>query len=220
MNVGQGQFRRAFSVEHSKAAYLADFALLFASIVGLATFLVATGTRERWTEIAAFAFAGLAGWTFIEYVVHRFVLHGLEPFSRWHALHHRRQTDRIYAPTILTATAITGLVFLPAWMLGDLCRACALMLGVLSGYAGYSVTHHAVHHWRGASAWLRRRKRWHSLHHRPNEPPGRYGVTTAFWDHVFRSTNRRFVRARSLCPAGCAGARAENFELPPVADVP
>ena len=35
---------------------------------------------------------------------------------------------------------------------------------------------------------LRRRKRWHSLHHRPGQPEGRYGVTTAFWDHVFRST--------------------------------
>jgi sterol desaturase/sphingolipid hydroxylase (fatty acid hydroxylase superfamily) len=186
MHARSGRFRRI--LEHGRAAYVADFALLFASIAGLATFLVATSTRERWTEIAAFVSAGLAGWTLIEYLAHRFVLHGLQPFSSWHALHHRQQTDLIYAPTILTATLFTGVVFLPAWMLGDLRRACALMLGLLSGYAVYSVTHHAVHHWRGAGAWLRRRKHWHSLHHRPSEQPGRYGVTTTFWDHVFRST--------------------------------
>ena len=29
---------------------------------------------------------------------------------------------------------------------------------------------------------------WHSLHRRPSQPPGRYGVTSAFWDHVFHST--------------------------------
>ena len=188
MKFGQGALRRLFSVEHSRAAYLADFALLYASIAALAAFLVVTGTREQRGEVASFVLMGLGGWTLIEYLLHRFVLHGLEPFQRWHALHHRRQTDLIYAPTILTVSAVTGLVFLPAWMLGDLSRACALMLGLLIGYVAYSVTHHAVHHWRSGSSWLRRRKRWHSLHHRASQPPGRYGVTTALWDHVFRST--------------------------------
>ena len=188
MKFGQGPFGRVFSLEHSKAAYLADFALLAVSIAGLAVFLVVVGTRERRGEIAVFALMGLAGWTLIEYVVHRFVLHGLRPFRRWHAVHHRRQTDLVYAPTILTGSVGMGLVFLPAWMLGDLCRACALMLGLLIGYFAYSITHHAVHHWRGDITWLRRRKRWHSLHHRPSQPPGRYGVTTAFWDHVFHTT--------------------------------
>jgi len=89
---------------------------------------------------------------------------------------------------ILTASVATGLVFVPVWMMGGLPRACALMLGLLIGYVTYSVTHHAVHHWTCDGAWLRGRKRWHSLHHRPRQPAGRYGVTTAFWDHVFRST--------------------------------
>src|SRR5581483_2376413 len=125
----------------SKVAYLAEFGLLFACTAGLAAFLAVTSTPERWLRLAIFVGAGLAGWTLIEYLVHRCVLHGLEPFSTWHALHHRRQTDLIYAPTILTAAATTGLVFLPAWMLSDLYRACALMLGLLTGYTAYSVTH-------------------------------------------------------------------------------
>src|SRR5579872_4351436 len=105
MHARSGQFRGI--LEHGRAAYVADFALLFASTTGLAAFLVAS-TRERWIEIAAFVSAGLAGWTLIEYLAHRFVLHGLQPFSSWHALHHRQQTDLIYAPTILTTTLFTG----------------------------------------------------------------------------------------------------------------
>ncbi len=190
MKFGQGPLGRVFSLEHSRAAYLADFALLYASIAALAAFLAVRGAPERRGEIAAFAVVGLAGWTLIEYVLHRFVLHSLQPFRRWHALHHLRQTDLIYAPSILSVSAVTGLAFLLGWVLGDLSRACALTLGLLIGYVGYSVTHHAVHHWSGGNTWLRRRKRWHSLHHRPSQPPGRYGVTTAVWDHVFRSAVR------------------------------
>jgi len=187
-NFGQAGLGGLLSFKHSKVAYVADFALLYISIAGLAAFLLVSGAREHLTEVVAFALMGLAGWTLIEYVLHRFVLHGLEPFQYWHALHHQRQTDLIYAPVILTASVATGLVFVPVWMMGGLRRACALMLGLLIGYVTYSVTHHAVHHWTCDGAWLRRRKRWHSLHHRPRQPAGRYGVTTAFWDHVFRST--------------------------------
>jgi sterol desaturase/sphingolipid hydroxylase (fatty acid hydroxylase superfamily) len=190
MEFGRGLLGRVFSLEHSRAAYLADFALLYTSIAVLAAFLVATGTPGRLGEVVAFAVMGLGVWTLIEYVLHRFVLHGLQPFRRWHALHHRRQTDLIYAPTIVSVSAVTGLAFLSGWVLGDLSRACALTLGLLIGYVAYSITHHAVHHWSGGNAWLRRRKRWHSLHHRPSQPLGRYGVTTAFWDHVFRSAVR------------------------------
>jgi sterol desaturase/sphingolipid hydroxylase (fatty acid hydroxylase superfamily) len=190
MKFGQRPLERLFALKHSRFAYLADFALLYMSIVILATFLVLTGAHERRGETAAYALLGFGGWTLIEYLIHRFVLHGLRPFRGWHALHHRRQTDLIYAPTVLTAGAVTGFVFFPACMLSDPSRACALTLGLMSGYAAYSVTHHAVHHWRCDGAWLSRRKRWHSLHHRPGQPVGRYGVTTAFWDHVFRSTAR------------------------------
>ena len=134
---------------------------------------------------------GLAGWTVIEYLLHRFVLHGLQPFSRWHAEHHSRPTALICSPTSLSASLITVLVFLPALALAGLWPACALTFGVLTGYLAYAVTHHATHHWRSEAAWLLRRKRWHALHHRASRPPGHYGVTSGFWDHVFGSAGGR-----------------------------
>ena len=179
-----------FSIEHSKAAYRIDFALYCAAVAVLATFLLVNGQRDQRLEIVASVLIGLGGWTAIEYAMHRFILHGLEPFRRWHAEHHERPMALIYTPTILSAALIVSLVFLPALALSNLWRACALTLGVLTGYLAYSITHHAAHHWRADNAWLRGRKRWHALHHHHVGPPGCYGVTTAFWDYVFSSAQR------------------------------
>ncbi len=174
------------TLEHGKLAYRADFALYSIAVVSLAAYLLVSEAGQQVLQTLAFVLAGLAGWTLIEYLLHRFVLHGMPPFRGWHDAHHKRPVALICAPTIMSASLILVLIFLPAVELLDLERACALTLGMLMGYLAYSVTHHAVHHWRSSNAWLMQRKRWHALHHHV-EHPGCYGVTTAFWDHVFRS---------------------------------
>ena len=179
-----------FALEHSQAAYRADFALYGTAVVALSAFLLLDGPRDQQPFIAAIALGGLVSWTAIEYALHRFVLHGLQPFRRWHAEHHERPRALICSPTIMSASLILTLVFLPALLLGGLWRACAFTLGVLTGYLAYAITHHATHHWRADNAWMRDRKRWHALHHHHLEQPGHYGVTSAFWDHVFGSTRR------------------------------
>ncbi len=176
-----------FNFEHGRLAYLADFALYGSAVVLLAAFLLIAGPVEQRLEIVTLALVGLAGWTAIEYVFHRFVLHGLQPFRRWHVEHHRRPAALICTPTILSATLIVVLVFLPSLLLGDLWRACALTFGLLTGYLGYTIMHHAVHHWHADNAWLKKRKRWHALHHH-SEQAACYGVTSSFWDLVFGST--------------------------------
>jgi hypothetical protein len=172
------------TLEHGKLAYRADFALYGIVVALLAAYLLVAVLQNL-----AFVIAGLAGWTLIEYLLHRFVLHGMQPFRGWHDAHHDRPVALICAPTIMSASLILVLIFLPALELLDLERACALTLGVVMGYLTYSVTHHAVHHWRSDNAWLMQRKRWHALHHHV-QYPGCYGVTTMFWDHVFRSSGR------------------------------
>ncbi len=103
-----------FSLEHGKWAYRADFFLYGSAAAALAMYLVLAGPRPQRWEMAVFALLGLAGWTLIEYALHRFVLHGLRPFSEWHTEHHRRPTALIYTPTALTAAMIVGFVFMPA----------------------------------------------------------------------------------------------------------
>ena len=206
---------RLFALEHSRFAYRADLALYGAAVPLLGAFLLAAGPRAQGLQIVVFAILGLAGWTAIEYALHRFVLHGVQPFRRWHAEHHERPSALICTPTILSASLIATLVFLPAWPALGAWRACALTLGVLIGYLAYTVTHHATHHWRADSAWMLQRKRWHALHHHAVEQPGCYGVTSSLWDHVFGSTGQP-PRAPVARQAPSAGAGASK----PVARAP
>ncbi|NGY04654.1 sterol desaturase family protein [Solimonas terrae] len=175
-----------FSLEHGRTAYRADFVLYAGLVITLVIVLIVNGPRLRLPEFGALALTGLVGWSLIEYLLHRFVLHGLPPFRGWHAEHHRRPQALLGVPTVLSAPLIAAFVYLPALLLSDAWSAGALSLGVLAGYLAYSVTHHATHHWHGGNAWLKRRKRWHALHHHAGSA-GRYGVSTVFWDHVFHS---------------------------------
>ncbi|MDO8176709.1 MAG: sterol desaturase family protein [Undibacterium sp.] len=179
---------KIFIPEHSKAAYLADFVLYGIAIVALAVFLLIAGPQDQALELFSLVVVGLLAWTGVEYVIHRVILHGIQPFQRWHEEHHRRPSALIRTPTILSASLILTLIFLPMLLFGgNLWRACSLTLGLLAGYLMYTITHHAIHHWRAENAWLKRRQHWHGSHH-DLEEIGRYGVTSRFWDRVFGST--------------------------------
>ena len=196
-----------FSLEHSKAAYRFDLGIFGAASAG--ALLVIMGPRAKLTEIIACAALGLASWTLIEYGLHRFVLHGVRPFSSWHAAHHRRPAARIYSPTLVSVTLIAALVYLPAWLISGPWPACAVTFGIVAGDFCYAITHHAIHHWVAEGGWIRGRKRWHGLHHARRHDllgrPGYYGVTTSFWDYVWRT-----APASCECTAGSASGAAED----------
>jgi sterol desaturase/sphingolipid hydroxylase (fatty acid hydroxylase superfamily) len=180
-----------FSLEHSKAAYLTDFILYGIAVTCLLIFLTLSTPLRKLAEVVIFVLAGLFTSTFIEYFLHRFILHGLQPFKRWHALHHARPSALIGTPTILSLTLIVILVFTPAILLGNLLRACALTLGLTGGYLFYTITHHATHHWKANHSWLKERKIWHARHHHVDAHPVCFGVSTGFWDEVFCSNGRK-----------------------------
>ena len=173
-----------FTLEHSRFAYRADFAVYGGGVIALASIVAAGAPRHQLVSIAAVTLTGLVSWSLIEYLVHRFVLHGIKPFSAWHTLHHDRPAALICAPTAFTAGLFVFLVFLPSLALGSGWRAAALTLGVLAGYLAYAITHHATHHWHGKSRWLKRRKRWHAAHHHV-ETNACFGVTSVTWDRLF-----------------------------------
>jgi cyclopropane-fatty-acyl-phospholipid synthase len=190
-----------FALEHSPTAYRVDFALYGLLSASLATALLLAHPAGSGGALAAWALGGLLAWSPAEYLLHRFVLHGLPPFSRWHDEHHRRPNALIGSPTLLSVTLFATLVAAPSWWLLGAWPACALTCGLMTGYLAYGLTHHATHHlvagWGGRSAWLARRRRWHAQHHqahraRPGEAPaeaapqpGHYGVSSALWDHAF-----------------------------------
>jgi len=181
-----------FAFEQTKSVYWADFIFYGAMIALLAGVLAVVVPDPQWALVLFLATMGLVAWSAIEYAVHRFVLHGMQPFRRWHAAHHARPAALICSPTTVTASIIGTGLFLPVWAIAGLECACASTIGLLCGYLAYAFTHHAIHHWHAQSGWLRRRKRWHVLHHHESQRCC-YGVTSGFWDAV---CGTRRVRAR------------------------
>lgn len=186
--VTQREIMVFFKFEQSKLIYRIDFALYTIATLALAFYVLIASPPQQWLPTTAFVLIGLISWTAIEYALHRFILHALQPFRRWHAEHHRRPKALICAPTILSASLIATFVYIPALLVDGFWHACALTLGVLIGYIAYTITHHAIHHWHFDSDWLRKRKRLHAVHHHYNMQYGCYGVTSAFWDYVFDTT--------------------------------
>jgi sterol desaturase/sphingolipid hydroxylase (fatty acid hydroxylase superfamily) len=174
----------AFKIEHGKAAYWADFVVYGAAIVALLIFLIMSVQRAGIVQVLFFALLGLIVWTFLEYAIHRFVLHAIEPFKRLHAMHHLQPRALICAPTVLTATLIALLIFAPTFLLSQAVVATSVTLGLLIGYLAYSLTHHAIHHWPAKSNWMKTRKVNHAVHHHQKSPTY-FGVTSSFWDRIF-----------------------------------
>ena len=194
------RWKGVFSITHSRTACCADFCLYGAAVVAMAIFVGMHAVVGQRALLATLGLGGFAAWSLMEYALHRFVLHGLQPFKGWHAAHHAQPTARIGTPTVVSAGLIGFLVFGPAlWCLGSV-GGTALTLGVTAGYLSYAATHHAVHHWGSrpgagaasnhARAWLRQRKVWHGLHHQRHATgtaPGHYGVSLSLWDKVFQT---------------------------------
>jgi len=189
---------RFLSIEHSKPAYWADFFLYGVSMVLLAVLLVTHTPPTQGLGTALIAALGFVSWSLIEYVLHRLVLHELPVFKDWHAAHHERPGALICTPTVLSAILIGTVIFMPALWILSLWHAIALTFGVLVGYLVYAITHHGIHHWKTNNGWLRQRKYWHALHHKPTGRGAFYGVTSSFWDHVFGSDFLQVGRQQHL----------------------
>jgi sterol desaturase/sphingolipid hydroxylase (fatty acid hydroxylase superfamily) len=134
--------------------------------------------------------AGMAAWTLVEYLVHRFAFHHRFPLGRrLHQLHHDHPSDpdaeRSSLSTPLLASPF-GLVILGTAGMED---GSAIFAGLLSGYLIFIAVHYAVHRWTiEPGYWLYSTKIRHLTHHRFENC--NFGVTTIFWDIVFGTSAR------------------------------
>jgi sterol desaturase/sphingolipid hydroxylase (fatty acid hydroxylase superfamily) len=144
---------------------------------------------------------GVAAWTLLEYLVHRFVFHRYSSLGRrLHQLHHDHPNDpdseRSSLSTPLLAFPI-GSLLIGAAGLED---GSAIFAGLLLGYLVFIAVHYAVHRWPiEPNSWLYSAKMRHLTHHRFENC--NFGVTTIFWDIVFR-TNARIIGERLRSGAG------------------
>ena len=80
----QQQQMAFFGLEHTKAFYYADFIAYVVVIVLMSALLIGNAPSSTGSARMISVVAGLALWPFIEYALHRYVMHGLEPFRGWH----------------------------------------------------------------------------------------------------------------------------------------
>ena len=138
--------------------------------------------------------AGLFVWTFTEYVLHRFVFHYV-PKPKWaqrlhfifHGVHHDYPSDalRLVMPPSASIPLATGFYFLFMWLLPAGYNN-AFFSGFITGYLVYDISHYAIHHFNFKGSFWKKIKQHHMLHHY-SDPTKGYGVSSPFWDKIFRS---------------------------------
>lgn len=174
----------------SKVSYYADFVIFPLLIFWLGRRTLDSETFRQQIGWLAACLAGIATWTLIEYLAHRFVLHGVPAFARMHAAHHDDPKGFVGTPAWLSS-AIAGLVIFLLWWRTEFDLASGLTVGLMMGYLWYVALHHVGHHWEVRNGtWLYRVKRRHALHHY-SRTSCNFGVTTGVWDHVFGTTAGR-----------------------------
>lgn len=158
--------------------------------------------------------AGLWGWTFLEYFLHRWIMHGPPSVARTgHAHHHANPTALVSAPFALVFLVAFGLWSVLGLVLPS--DPTALFIGgMYTGYNLYGVIHHVEHRCDAFVArvgYLRRHDGLHDVHHAWQDV--NFGVTTLFWDRVFgtyaESPDARRARGRPIRASRARPGRTE-----------
>jgi sterol desaturase/sphingolipid hydroxylase (fatty acid hydroxylase superfamily) len=137
--------------------------------------------------------AGLFIWSFIEYVMHRFAFHFKfknEKLKNLHAIfhlsHHQFMHDKRKYQTLMVLSFPSAVLYY--YLLKSLLGMYAepVFTGMIIGYVFYEFTHYSTHSMKMDSILVRHLKQ-HHMHHHFLDSEKNFGVTSAFWDIVFRT---------------------------------
>jgi sterol desaturase/sphingolipid hydroxylase (fatty acid hydroxylase superfamily) len=166
--------------------------------------------RPTTRPAAAIAFAlGLLMWPLVEYLFHRYVLHGVFPDGPgWRGLLHRHLDEFHWAhhahpwdgdrlagsvrDTLPLAVLLTLLSLLLApWPLGP-----AFMAAILVGYVLEEWAHYAVHFHNFRGRYFQTLKRHHAWHHSRVGSGSAFGLSNWIWDRLLRTSAPHVARTR------------------------
>ena len=145
----------------------------------------------------AFYIAGVPFWTLMEYLFHRFVLHGHfsdgEGFIRkfahrrldpLHWEHHERPWDGLHINGEIKDLLPLFFVMAPLSFIAPIWSLPVFYAGVVQSYVGEEWIHHSVHFYNFRSPYFRYIKAHHLYHHSPRGEHRGYGLTNGFWDII------------------------------------
>jgi Fatty acid hydroxylase len=147
-----------------------------------------------------FYLGGIPTWTLVEYLFHRFVLHGRfapgkgiirkflhERLDPLHWEHHARPLDGHHINGELQDLLPLFFVAAPVSFVAPIYTLPVLLAGVVQCYVIEEWVHHSVHFYNFRSPYFRYIKRHHFYHHSPKGMEEGYGLTNGFWDIVFKT---------------------------------
>ncbi len=136
-------------------------------------------------------FAGVLSFTWVEYMVHRYVFH-LKTYTTIrakiqyiiHGVHHEfpKDKDRLAMPPLLSITISTILLLIFKVIMGDF--VFAFLPGFLTGYALYLLIHYIVHAYAPPKKIFKALWINHSVHHY-KEGEVIFGVSSPLWDYIY-----------------------------------
>jgi len=154
--------------------------------------------NKHWTfQLIAFA-GGLFCWTFFEYFIHRFMMHGKEKNEYHKSLHfHHHVTGTIFTSQVKRILYSLGAVALTCFSI-FFSSYLFLIAGIATGLALYSYMHVLLHKsW--ASKWIGGLQKFHMQHHF-GQTEKCFGVTNTLWDKIFNTTGKadKIAGAKSI----------------------
>ncbi len=141
--------------------------------------------------------SGILVFTLVEYIMHRFIFH-LQPKTEKqekfaytvHGVHHDypKDKDRLAMPpplSLILSVAFFGLY----WMImGNF--VFGFLPGFLIGYASYLWVHYMVHAFKPPKNFFKVLWVHHGIHHY-KDPHNAFGVSSPFWDVIFRTMPKK-----------------------------
>ncbi len=181
---------------------------VFYSVYAVAVFVLGVRSGHPWLALAFFA-AGIPVWTLVEYLFHRYVLHGHfaagkglirkflhERLDPLHWEHHKHPFDGHHINGEIKDLLPLFFVAAPLSFIAPVYTLPMLLAGTVECYVLEEWIHHSCHYYNFRSPYFRYIKRYHFYHHSPKGENEGYGLTNGFWDIVFDSRYPREVRQK------------------------
>lgn len=147
---------------------------------------------------------GLFLWSFIEYIMHRFAFHfkfkneKLKWFhSIFHLSHHQHLHDKRKYQTLILLSLPSGFLyyFILKLIVGNYIEP--VFTGFIAGYVLYEFTHASTHKMKMESTFVKQLKQ-HHMHHHFLDQEKNFGVTSPFWDIIFKTQITKLDKIKLL----------------------
>ena len=203
-NISVPLFKNKWLDKLTRSHIAIPVSLFFLYAAGLLYYTKAVTQLSDFQVVLLF-FGGTFFFTFVEYVVHRWVYHPGEHASESrqqfcytiHGIHHDYPKDkqRLALPPAASVLVATILLLIFRLFLGK--YAFAFLAGFMVGYAFYLLIHYSVHIFRAPNNFLKALWVNHAIHHY-SEDEILFGVSSPLWDYVFGTLPKKEKKKTSV----------------------